>query len=214
MSKSTTSKAGANKARDTRSKTGTKAAAKKARDTRSKTGTKDAAKKAGDTRSKKARDTGRTTTKVAAETARDTHRKTSAEVAVDGDKQRKIPTHIAEFGGAQVPASMRVIGERNVDQARELYERSKNTLEAVLDSWKHSFGAAGQGAVALNRRIIEIADRKTSDGFALATGLARAKNAAEVMQLHATYWRKQFAELGGQGEEVSKQVERRRRARR
>jgi len=96
---------------------------------------------------------------------------------------------------SQVPDTLRVLAERNVAQARELYEGSKNTLQAVLESWQKSFGAAGQGAAALNRRVTDLAERNINTGFDLATGLAGARNLAEVMELQATYWRKLLGEL-------------------
>ena len=114
--------------------------------------------------------------KVAAETVRNTHQKTVA--------------GFAQFRDTQVPDALRVLAERNVAQTRELYERSKQTLQLVLDSWQKSFGAAGQGSLAFNQKIIDIAERNINTGFDLATGIAGAKNLAEVMELQAAYWRK------------------------
>jgi hypothetical protein len=119
--------------------------------------------------------------KVAAELARNTHRKTTA--------------LFEQFPVAQVPDTFRVLAERNVAHTRELYEGSRNTLQAVLESWQKSFGAAGQGAAVLNRRFIDLAERHINSGFDLATGLAGARNLAEVMELQAAYWRKLFGEL-------------------
>jgi hypothetical protein len=82
-----------------------------------------------------------------------------------------------------------------VAQTRELYERSKSTLQAVLESFQKSFGAAGQGVVALNVKMIDLAERNINTGFDLATNLASARNLAEVMELQATYWRKVLGEL-------------------
>jgi len=96
---------------------------------------------------------------------------------------------------AQVPDTIRVLAERNVGHTRELYEGSKNTLHAVLESWQNSFGAASQGAAALNRRFIDLAERNINTGFDLATGLAGARNLAEVMELQAAYWRKLLGEF-------------------
>jgi len=90
---------------------------------------------------------------------------------------------------------MQVLAQGSVAQTREVYERSKNALQAVLESWQKSFGAAGQGAVALNRKILDVAERNINNGFDLATGLAGAKSVAEVMEMQAAYWRKQFSEL-------------------
>ena len=102
---------------------------------------------------------------------------------------------LEQFPGTQVPNTFRVLAERNVAQTRELYEGSKNTLQAVLESWQKSFGAAGQGAVALNRRFIDLAERNINTGFDLATNLASARNLAEVMELQASYWRKVLGEF-------------------
>ena len=60
----------------------------------------------------------------------------------------------------------------------------------------------GQGATALNRKVMEIAQCNIDSGFDLAKSLAGAKNLAEVIELQATYWRKQFDTLGAQAEEV------------
>ena len=97
---------------------------------------------------------------------------------------------------------MRVLAEKNITQTREVYERSKDALEAVLASWERSFDAAGQGAVALNRKVMDIAQRNINSGFDLAKSLARAKNLAEALELQAAYWRKQFGVMTAQAEEV------------
>jgi len=92
----------------------------------------------------------KTITKFAAEKARDTHRKTSPSVASGEapDSQRKMPEQFEAFRDSQVPGTLRALAERNVAQTGELYERSKSTLNAVLESWQTSFGAAGQRAGA------------------------------------------------------------------
>src|SRR6478735_3305192 len=59
----------------------------------------------------------------------------------------------------EVPQAMRDLAERNIAQMRETYERSKDALEGVVQSWERSFDATNQGAVALNRKIIDIAQR-------------------------------------------------------
>lgn len=123
----------------------------------------------------------KTAPKVAAEMVRDTYRKTAAQ--------------FEQFRGPQVPDTLHILAESNVAQTRELYERSKITLQAAFESWQKSFGAVGQGVVALNRRIINIAERNIDTGFDLATGLAGARNLAEVMQLQAAYWSKLLGEF-------------------
>jgi hypothetical protein len=154
-------------------KSASKVAARKTRNANPKTASKGRGK-AGNKHHKPA-------TKIAAKMRRDAHRTSVAQ--------------FEQFPGTQVPDTLRVLAERNVAQTRELYEGSKNTLQAVLESWQKSFGAAGQGAAALNRRFIHLAERNINTGFDLATSLAGARNLAEVMELQAAYWRKLLGEF-------------------
>ena len=160
-----------------RTKSASKAAARKTRNANPKTASSKGKRKAGTTHRKP-------TAKVVAEMVRDTRRKTAAQ--------------FEQFRGPQVPDTFRVLAERNVAHTRELYEGSKNTLQAVLESWQKSFGAAGQGAAVLNRRFIDLAERNVNTGFDLALGLAGARNLAEVMELQATYWHKLLGDLQSQ----------------
>ena len=130
-----------------------------------------------------------TPAKVAADKARATYRKTAEEFE-----------QFTKDG--QMPEAMRVFAEKNIAQSREIYERSKDALESVLESWERTFDAAGQGAVALNRKVIDITRRNISSGFDFATSLAGAKTLAEAMELHSSYWSKQLNALRAQAEEM------------
>ena len=101
-----------------------------------------------------------------------------------------------------MPEAVRALAENNIAQARQMYERSKDALEAMLASWERSFDAASQGAAAINRKVIEITQRNINSGFEYAKGLAGAKNLAELMELQTAYWRKQLSMLGAQAEEM------------
>ena len=78
---------------------------------------------------------------------------------------------------------------------REVYDRSKDALDASVATFERTFDAAGQGAVAFNRKIIDIAQRNVNSGFDLAKSLAGAKNLSEMVELQAAYWQKQFGAL-------------------
>ena len=94
------------------------------------------------------------------------------------------------------------MAERAMDESREVYDRSKDALDASVATLERTFDAAGQGAVAFNRKIIDIAQRNVNSGFDLANSLAGAKNLAEIVELQVAYWRKQFSALTAQAEEV------------
>ena len=124
---------------------------------------------------------------VAAEKVRDTLRQTAVQF---------------EDFNTPVSEAMRALAEKNVAQTRELYEHSKHALEAALETLERSFDAMGQGATALNRKVMDIAQCNINSGFDLAKSLAGAKNLAEVIELQAAYWRKQFDAIATQAEEV------------
>jgi hypothetical protein len=139
--------------------------------------------------------------KAAAKKAHVTSRKPAPKAAAKRarDAYRKTAAQFEEFAhDAQMPESMRLLAEKSAVQTRELCEHS---LEAVLQSWQR-FVDAGQGAVALNRKAIDIARRNIHGGFDLALRLAGAKNVAEAMELQAAYWRKQLSELATQAGEM------------
>ena len=109
----------------------------------------------------------------------------------------------AQLGfNTSIPESVRATAEKAVDQSREVYDRSKDALDASVTTLERTFDAAGQGAVAFNRKIIDIAQRNVNSGFDLAKSLAGAKNLSEMVELQAAYWQKQLNTLTSQAEEV------------
>jgi phasin len=101
-----------------------------------------------------------------------------------------------------IPESVRALAENTVDQTRAAYDRSTDAFEASIATFERSFDAAGQGAVAFNRKIVDIARRNVLTSFDLAKSLAGAKNLSDMVELHAAYWRKQIGTLTAQAEEV------------
>jgi len=114
----------------------------------------------------------------------------------------KNPAYRIEDFQAQVPASMRALIERNVDHTRALYQHSTNAFQAAFESYESSLDAAGQGAVALNHKIMDFAERNISTGFDLAIRLIASINLAEALEVQTAYWRKQLSELRMQTEEA------------
>jgi phasin len=126
---------------------------------------------------------------VAAEMAREAYRETIAQFE---------PAALE----AAIPESVRTMAEKTVAQTRDVYERSKLALEAGLDAVEKALDAAGQGATALNRKVIDIAERNVNSGFDLAKSLAGAKTVPQAVELQSEYWRKQLESLPAQAEEL------------
>ena len=116
---------------------------------------------------------------------------------------REVMERLGALGlNTEIPESVRALAEKTVDQSREAYDRSTDAFEASVTTFEQSFDAAGQGAAAFNRKFIDIARRNLATGFDLAKSLAGAKNLAEIVELQAAYWQKQFGALTAQAEEV------------
>lgn len=101
-----------------------------------------------------------------------------------------------------VPEGVRALAEKTVTQARDAYERGKESLEESIDAVERSFDAAGQGATAFNRKLIDIAQRNLNSGFDLAKGLAGAKNLGEIVELQSAFIRSQFDVFTSQAGEI------------
>lgn len=129
---------------------------------------------------------------AAAEQARDSFRKAAKEF--ESFKIDKIDT--------TVPESVRALAEKTVNQSREAYERGKDALEEAIDSLERSFDAAGQGATAFNRKLIDLAQRNLNSAFDLAKSLASAKNLAEIVELQSAFIRHQFDVFANQAGEI------------
>jgi phasin len=126
---------------------------------------------------------------VAAEQARDTFRKAAKEF-----ESFKLNT--------TVPESVRALAEKTVNQSREAYEKGKESLEEAIDALERSFDAAGQGATAFNRKLIDLAQRNLNSAFDLAKSLAGAKNLAEIVELQSAFIRHQFDVFASQAGEI------------
>ena len=126
---------------------------------------------------------------AAAEMARDAYLKTIAQFE---------PSALE----AAVPASVRAMAEKTVTETQAVYERAKTAAEAGLGAIEQVLNAAGQGSAALNRKVIDMAQRNVNSGFDLAKSLAAAKSVPELVELQTSYWRNHFGTLSAQAEEL------------
>jgi hypothetical protein len=177
-------------------KTTRKIAAEKVRHTTRKTNGKIAAEK------------GHHIYRKATETKRDTHSETAAQFV---EIRPAVPTlmrvvanhsQFDEVRATQGPESVQAAIEKSIEKTHDLCRQSLNSVQLAIQSWEDSLDAAGQGAMALSRKIIDITERNLNSGFDLATSLAGAKSLIQAMELHSAYWRKQFGELRMQAEEL------------
>ena len=65
-------------------------------------------------------------------------------------------------------AAEQALAEKSVAQTRELYDRSKDALDASIALFEKTFDTAGQGAAVFNRKIIDLGRRNVNSVFDLA----------------------------------------------
>ncbi len=113
----------------------------------------------------------------------------------------------AQLGGlgfdAAIPVGVSAIAKTTVAQAREVYNRSQDALDASIATFEKAFDGAGQEATAFNRKIVDLARRNVDSVFDLAESLAGAKDLAEIVELQRVYWQKQFRIFSAQAQDVS-----------
>jgi phasin len=116
---------------------------------------------------------------------------------------REVTSKLGALGfDTAIPEGVRALAESTVDQTREAYDRSTDAFEASVATFEKSFDAAGRGAAAFNRKIVDIAQRNLSSGFDLAKSLAGAKTLTDMVEVQAAFWRKEFGTMTAQAEEV------------
>lgn len=116
---------------------------------------------------------------------------------------RNVAAEVHNLGlDTSIPEGVRDLAQKTVAQTREAFDRSTDAFEASVTTFERAFDAAGQGAVAFNRKVIDIAQRNLNSAFDLANSMACAKNLTDLVELQTAYWRKQLDALAAQAEEV------------
>jgi phasin len=119
------------------------------------------------------------------------------------DAYRNVTAQLGLLGlNTAIPEGVRALAEKTVAQSRQVYDRSSDAFDASVATFEKTFDAAGQGAAAFNRKIIDISRRNLNSVFDLATSLAGAKNLADIVELQTDHWQKQIDVLTAQAEEV------------
>jgi hypothetical protein len=101
----------------------------------------------------------------------------------------------------KVPAAS-VKKERPAASVKEKAEREMYALERAVETFEQSFMAAGRGAVAVNRKLMDIAQENLNSSLELARDLAGARSPIEIVRLHMSYWHGLFGAVENQAREL------------
>lgn len=108
--------------------------------------------------------------------------------------------------GFEIPAEMRAIAEKSVEQAKQAFETFLSAAQHAVSTAETQAASARSGAKGVSELALRYAEQNVASSFAFAEKLARAMSGEEVMKLHTEYAQAQIATLTDQVKELSKQT--------
>jgi len=109
--------------------------------------------------------------------------------------QKSAPQKSAPQARPPTPQPPRVAAASALSSAPRL-------LDNAVDTMERSLKAAGQGTVAVNRKLIDFAQANVSSSLDLARSLACARTPMQIVHLQVTYWDERMKVLASQAEEL------------
>jgi len=106
----------------------------------------------------------------------------------------------------EVPAEMRALAEKSVEQARQAFETFISAATQAVSTADKRAADARAGAKDVSELAVRFAERNIASSFEFAQQLVRARDSGEVMALHSDYVKRQIATLSDQAKELTKEA--------
>jgi phasin len=116
-------------------------------------------------------------------------------------KVEKVAT--VEDAMAAVPAGLREMTERGLDQAKTAYDQIKGNAQEAVELLDGSADALKAGTTEFNTKTIEYAQSNINAGFEFARKLVAAKDVKELVELQSAFARDQFTAYTNQVKDLS-----------
>ncbi len=94
------------------------------------------------------------------------------------------------------------MAEQAVSQAKDNYERLKQTAEETTGVIEKAYGAYSQGAAELTSKVLGNAQSNVNAMFDFAKSLMDVKTVAEAVEKQTSFAKTQFEILSAQGKEI------------
>ena len=108
----------------------------------------------------------------------------------------------ADMSQFAVPPEMRALAERSVEEAKKAFDGFIDATRQAVTTFEGQAAAAQAGAKDMTQKAVTFAERNVDASFEFAQKLVRAKDAEEVIRLHADYVKAQIEALGEQAREL------------
>ncbi|TLP43843.1 phasin [Cohaesibacter sp. CAU 1516] len=96
----------------------------------------------------------------------------------------------------EVPAQVREMAEKGVEQARKAYDEFASAASEAASKAEASAESMRNGAVDLNKKALAATEESMNASFDLATNLVKAKDIQEVLELQTKYVQSQMQRFG------------------
>jgi phasin len=106
----------------------------------------------------------------------------------------------------EVPPDMRAFAEKSVAQAREAFDGFIGAARKAAEQAQTTAATAQSSAKDMTLLAMSFAERNIASTFDFAQKLARAKDANEILTLHADYVKRQMDALSDQAKEISRRT--------
>jgi hypothetical protein len=104
----------------------------------------------------------------------------------------------------EIPATVRELAERNVQQARAAYAQFIDAARKAQEVAAKSSDAMAAGAREVQAKALGYAESNVDASFAFATDLARARDVKELMAIQQRYAAKQAQTYAKQAQELGR----------
>ena len=108
----------------------------------------------------------------------------------------------------EMPPEFRAMAEASVEQARKSFDNFLGTARRTAEAMQGQGSAAQSGARDIGAKAMAFAERNMATSLDYAQNLVKARDATEIMRLHADYVQTQMRSLAEQASEMGQAVAR------
>jgi len=102
----------------------------------------------------------------------------------------------------EIPADMRAMAEKSVEQARVAFNTFMTAAHEAVTSFEGQAKAAQAGAKDFSQKALGYAERNVANTFAFAERLLHAKDSQEFLRLQTEFIQSQMKELAEQAKDL------------
>jgi phasin len=102
-----------------------------------------------------------------------------------------------------IPPEMRAFAEQSVQQAQKAFDELMSATQRAVSTFEGHATTAQTSAREMQRKVVTFSERNVAASLEFAQKLLQAKDAEDVLKLHADYVKTQVQTLSEQAKELA-----------